>query len=122
MQQVKNNEAVEIWGAGDVVRDYLYIKDAVRAVTLAAHKDMEHKVLNVGSGEGFSLLQLHKKLENCVGKSVPINFRQNRKVDVQENVLDISLIKKTLDWKPKASLEEGLSKTWQSFYRCLEAY
>ena len=47
------NENVEIWGSGEVVRDFIYISDLISAITLAcSYKGSEH-LFNVGSGQGL---------------------------------------------------------------------
>lgn len=108
MSSIKKEEPIEIWGNGDVVRDYVYIKDAVEAIKKAALSNTEQKIFNVGSGKGYSLIQLHELIEKCVGREVPLIFKSARKVDVSVNILDISLIRNVLLWDGGSSLEDGL--------------
>lgn len=114
LDKVVQGEPVEIWGDGSVVRDYLYIEDAVWAIHQAILKSTTEKTFNVGSGQGHSLLELHALIEKQVGKSIQIRFREMQKVDVPVNVLDVSLIRSHLGWAPRVSLEEGLGRLWQS--------
>ena len=115
MSSIKKREPIEIWGDGGVVRDYVYIKDAVEAIKKAALSSTEQKIFNVGSGKGYSLTQLHEMMEECVGKNVPIISKSSRKVDVPINILDISLIRNELFWDAETSLEDGLKMMWQGF-------
>jgi len=114
MYRVKNSEPIEIWGDGTVIRDYFHIKDAVRALKLAAFVNSDQKVFNVGSGKGLSLLQLHEVLEEIVGKHVPVTFKNVRRVDVPINILDISLIKAVLGWEAEIDLKDGMGLMWSS--------
>lgn len=113
MHRAKNGKPIEIWGDGTVVRDYVYIKDAVRALKLATLVNSDQKVLNVGSGKGYSLLQVREVLEEIIGKQVPVTFKNVRRVDVPINVLDISLIKSVLGWEAEIDLKDGMDLMWR---------
>lgn len=115
MHKISENEPIEIWGDGMVVRDYLYIADTVQAIHLAITKQSDHKIFNVGSGVGYSLLDLHEFLEKQLAQTIKINFREMQKVDVPVNVLDISLISKSFDWHPLVSIDDGLQASWDSY-------
>ena len=114
MHKVKNGEPIEVWGDGTIIRDYVYIKDAVRALKLAALVSSDQKVFNVGSGKGHSLLQLHEVLEEVIGRHVPVTFKNARRVDVPINILDISLIKALLGWEAETDLKDGMGLMWRS--------
>lgn len=114
MDRVKRGEKVEIWGEGNVVRDYIYIDDAVTAIQLAMTTKVSKQTLNVGCGVGCSLLQLHDIMERSLGIKIPVVYRPSRAVDVPVSILDINEIQRTLGWSPLTSIEEGLRKTWAS--------
>jgi UDP-glucose 4-epimerase len=113
------NEPVEIWGDGSVVRDYLYIKDAVKTIRLAAEQTTQDKVFNVGSGIGHSLLEIKSSIEQVTGCSLTVVYKDARLFDVPKNVLDISRIKEQLHWQPETSLFAGIKKIWD--WRCQKA-
>lgn len=107
-------KAIEIWGDGSIVRDYVYIEDVVKAIELSMLTQTDTKVFNVGSGIGTSLLELHQRLEAQARSSIPIEFKNSIRADVPINFLDCSLINKTLGWSPKILIEEGIKRTWDS--------
>ena len=113
IHRVRNGEPIEIWGDGEVVRDYVYIKDAIEAIKIATLANLDRKVLNVGSGKGYSLNQLHGIMENAIGTKIPVIHKNNRKVDVPVNILDVTAIKDMFSWQARTSLEDGLKKMWQ---------
>lgn len=115
LNKISRGEPVEVWGDGSVVRDYVYIEDVVRAIHQAILKSTTEKIFNVGSGKGYSLLELHALLENQVGEPISIDFREVQKVDVSVNILDISSIRSHLGWVPAVSIEEGLGKLCRSY-------
>lgn len=104
-------EPIEIWGDGSVVRDYLYIGDAVDALSRALKIDGGNRVFNLGSGKGRTLNGIVEAIEAVVGHGVERVYKKARPVDVPENVLDISRIRREMGWEPKVSLEEGLALT-----------
>lgn len=106
------DEPIEIWGDGSVVRDYIYVKDAVRALALARHNSTQYRTFNVGGGQGRSLHDLLNNLEKLAGRKLKCRYLPGRSFDVPVNVLDISLARDVLQWSPRVSFEEGLKRTW----------
>lgn len=103
---------VEIWGDGGVVRDFLYIDDAIEALLMLAAYDGPHHVFNVGSGVGRSVLAVLADIGNVLGdRVIPRNFRSGRAADVPVNVLDIGLITQETGWVPKTPWQDALRLT-----------
>lgn len=93
-------------------RDFVYVSDVVNALDLIIKKSSGFKILNVGSGKSFSIIEICKILEqiidkNIIIKSVPV---LKRKQEIKDVVSDISKIVK-LGWKPNISLRTGLELT-----------
>jgi UDP-glucose 4-epimerase len=111
-----------IWGDGEVVRDYLYIRDAAQALVRAAEyqpKPDEPRVFNIGSGVGHTLNDIICQIKAVVDVPVEVQFTPARALDVPVNVLDITRAKTYLGWQPKVDLKEGLRQTW-SWIQSLE--
>lgn len=115
MYRLMHNEPVEIWGDGSVVRDYIYIDDAVRAIEFASTTVAQEKIFNVGSGVGYSLTELREKLERLTGLVLKVDHKAMQRVDVPVNVLDIGLISRALQWQPATDIDEGISLMWDHF-------
>ena len=107
-----NDDTLEIWGDGQVRRDYIYIDDAVEALSLAKDVDTQEKVLNIGSGQSYSICDIISEVEKIVGKRINTDFKPARSQDVPVNVLDINRAKKVLNWEPKVGLQEGINNTY----------
>ncbi len=101
-------EHIEVWGDGSVVRDYVYIEDAIEAFILAMRHDGNTRLFNVGSGTGHSLLQILGVIADTAGVEIDVEFKPARQVDVPANVLDIGLIRSELGWVPKTDLAAGI--------------
>jgi UDP-glucose 4-epimerase len=106
---------IEIWGDGSTIRDYIYIDDAISGLlaTMLAPRDRFNEldpVVNIGSGRGVSLRELISLLTQILEKPIEVDYKPSRDFDVHTNVLDITRARKILDWSPKISFEEGLSR------------
>jgi UDP-glucose 4-epimerase len=105
------NESIEIWGDGSVVRDFIFIDDVVDALLAAAHDDGDARVFNIGSGEGKSLRDVVSAIENLLGTKLNIESKPARPLDVPVSVLAIERARDILGWTPKTTFEEGLTQT-----------
>ena len=102
---------IQIWGDGSVVRDYVYVGDAVDAILKAARFEGEARVFNIGSGVGVSLKELVAEIEKLLGRAVEVQYTEARALDVPVNVLDCTLARRHLGWSAATPLSEGLRKT-----------
>jgi len=103
---------LEIWGTGEIVRDFVHIDDVVSAFLLAATYDGPHRVMNVGSGTGLSINQVASDIEAIAGTgNLERIYRAGRAADVPVNILDISLITRETPWRPRCSWHDGLHST-----------
>ena len=107
LTKVINEEPLEIWGDGEVIRDYLYIADLIEAC-ICALKSEASGVFNIGSGVGYSINQVIKLVEEVTSENIEVKYTESRIVDLKKVVLDISKAKKYLIWEPKTNIKEGL--------------
>ncbi len=103
-------EPIEIWGDGSVVRDYIYMDDALDVFLLSLGYAGGKRTFNVGSGIGHSLLDIAEAIESELGSPLDIRFLPARKVDVPINVLDISRARSELGWSPRTDLRAGIRR------------
>ncbi|WP_375413870.1 NAD-dependent epimerase/dehydratase family protein [uncultured Bradyrhizobium sp.] len=111
------DEAIEIWGDGSVVRDFIFVDDVVDALVAAAHDRSDTRIFNIGSGEGHSLRQVLASIEVLLGKKPNVQWKPGRPLDVPISVLAIDRAREVLGWAPKTSFEDGLRSTlawWQN--------
>ena len=104
LEQLKNGESITIHGDGSQRRDFIYVKDVVRAFIKAMESDAKGMVLNIGSGTNYSI----QKIADII--SLDQTYHPRRAGDADETLADIKLAKKIIDWEPKISLEEGLKE------------
>lgn len=106
-----NNKQIIVYGDGNVIRDYIYIDDAVEGIINIATGKRENKVYNLGCGYGTSINELLEKIQNVLGVSLNISYSASRKVDVPVNYLDVSRYNHDYGELNLTSIEEGILKT-----------
>lgn len=112
IHRVLSDLPLEVWGTGEVVRDFLHVDDVSDAFLAAVGYDGPHKILNVGSGRGLSINQIITELEAAFGiERLPCVHKPSRAADVPANVLDTTLIRSELGWQPRVPLRDGLVGT-----------
>ena len=74
---IRDGNPITIWGDGEVVRDYIYIGDAVQALVKAADYQPgahEHRVFNIGAGRGYSLNQLLDAMRKVLKTDIDVRY------------------------------------------------
>jgi UDP-glucose 4-epimerase len=102
---------------GSCIRDYLHVIDLARAYELAlGHlKKSEHRIINLGSGVGRSVLEIIAITEEVVGSKIEISLAKSRAGDPAILVADIELAKKLLDWQPEFTAKQIIQSSWEGF-------
>lgn len=112
IETVLAGRPVEIWGDGQVVRDYLYVGDLADAMLAASLYEGPEIVLNVGSGVGRSVLEVVESVCAALGRRPPpVIHKPGRRADVPANVLDITRVRKVFGWLPRTDWVDGLRCT-----------
>ena len=112
MAKAMAGEPVEIWGDGDVVRDFIFVRDVAEAIVTAARYEGNRTVFNVGSGLGRTLNEVISDILNVIAVDpVEIRYLSPRVADVRSNILDVDLIHREMGWTPKTEWIAGLTMT-----------
>jgi len=113
LEHARAGTALEIWGDGGNVRDFIFIDDVVEACVRLVDLPRDSGTYNLGSGIGFSINQVKQLVEAASGRQLRTVYRPARGIDVRGVVLDISRLQARLGWQPQVGLAEGLARTWQ---------
>ena len=100
---------------GTCVRDYIHVDDLARAHLLAldAAREGEHRLYNLGNGEGFSVLQVVEAVRSVTGRPVPVERAPRRAGDPAVLVASSARARAELGWTPrKPSVEEMVADAW----------
>ena len=99
---------------GTAIRDYIHVVDLAKAHVKALEiRQPNYIVLNVGTGRGYSVLEVVKSFEKVVSKKVPFLITSRRKGDVPIIYGDASKAEAILDWKAELGLNEMLRDAWK---------
>lgn len=99
-----------IFGDGKQTRDFVYVKDVVKA-NLLAMKSTKTGTFNIGSGESIDLNTLACTLAGTMGVALAPVYEKPRSGDIRDSFSDISAAKKILGYKTGYSLDQGLAET-----------
>jgi len=99
-----------IYGDGTQTRDFVFVKDVVRANILAAESEATG-VYNIASGESRKINSLAEMIRGLMNKELIPIHREAREGDIKHSWADITKAKENLGYKPIYSLEDGLRET-----------
>ena len=101
---------------GTGVRDYIHVVDLAKG-HVKALQALEDKpqvlTVNLGTGNGYSVLDMVKAFEKASGRSVPYQIVDRRPGDIATCYADPTYAKKRLDWKAECELDEMCEDTWR---------
>lgn len=109
IDRILRQEAIEIWGNGEQVRDYLYIDDATKGIIIAAESGGVGEIYNLGSGAGLSLNSLVKSAKLATGLAAELIYMPARATDVPGNVLECEKARRELCWEVETDMKDGLA-------------
>jgi len=104
-------EEIQVYGDGSVMRDFIYIDDAVRGILKIVNGNDSHRTFNLGCGYGTSIKQVLETIQQTLGIPMNVRYTQARKVDVPVNYLDIKRYETAYGALNPISLEEGIRRT-----------
>lgn len=96
INKIYNQSAIEIWGDGNSIRDYIHVDDVALVVKKLLFNSKCNITVNLSTGRGFSLLQIIKMIEYSMQTKAIINFQSKRIVDVDTVILDNSKLLKII--------------------------
>ena len=111
LNRALKDEPIEIWGDGNVVRDYVYVGDITDAFLRALDYHGDHRIINIGAGRGHSLNEMLRAMEEVFERAIACKHLPARPFDVPVNVLDATQARELLGWEPRMPLREGLLRT-----------
>lgn len=100
---------------GTCIRDYVHVADLADAHQLAFHALDEHPklILNLGNGEGFSVMEVIEAARRVTGHPIPAEVKERRPGDPARLVASSEAAKAVLGWQPKhADLDGILEDAW----------
>ncbi|MEW6417909.1 MAG: GDP-mannose 4,6-dehydratase [Nitrospirota bacterium] len=110
-------EPLTVHGDGSASRDWIFVDDTIRAITLFIHAPLDKvrgEVFNLGTGRSLSILDIGKKVINIFGLDEKyLSFMEDRFGQVRKHISSIEKAKKAIGFEAVASFEDGLQRTIQ---------
>ena len=101
---------------GTGVRDYIHVVDLAQGHVKALKKIEENaglKIYNLGTGVGYSVLDVVKNFEEATGVKIPYSIKPRRAGDIDSCYADASLAKEELGWEAKYGIREMCEDSWR---------
>ena len=117
----KQLEKLNVWGNdyptpdGTGVRDYIHVVDLAKGHVKALEKIVENpgvKIYNLGTGKGYSVLEVVENFKEASGVDVPYVIGPRRPGDIAECYADPSLAKEELGWEAEFGIREMCADSW----------
>ena len=101
---------------GTCIRDYIHVVDLIEAHIKALENlpTGKHEIINLGSGDGYSVKQVIAAAEKALGHKIPAIASQRRAGDPAILIADISKAKSYLNWQPTNGIDQMVLDTWNS--------
>ena len=109
VDRLSQNIAPVIFGDGEQTRDFVFVKDVVRANLLAAATPgAAGQMFNIGTGRQVTINHLFASLCDIFDLELQAHYKPGRVGDIRYSYADPSLAKKVLGWSAQVSFEDGL--------------
>lgn len=99
---------------GTCIRDYIHVSDLASAHIKALDLN-DSQIINLGSGKGFSVMDLVYMFEKVSGKKINYKVVSRRYGDTSCVITSFDKAKKVLGWEPVHSLEDMVKSTWEVY-------
>ncbi len=109
IDRTREGEPLTIHGDGTQQRDFVHVRDVVRANLAAATTREVGRAFNVGTGVSVSIRELAELIRDVTGSDSPIVHDDPRPGDIQVSRADITAARAALDYEPAIALRDGLS-------------
>lgn len=123
IHEAKENDAEEviIWGTGTPLREFMFADDLGAACLFLMHRYEKPDIINVGTGEEVSILELAHTIAEVVGFKGTIGFDKTKPDGTPRKLMDSSRLH-SLGFHHQTSLKEGITITYQDFLNKISVY
>jgi len=113
INKLLKGEAPVIFGDGEQVRDFVYVKDIVQANIKAMDSDVHFDIFNVGTAKGASVNEIANMLCSKIDPKIKPEYADAVEGELRYSIADISRTKNALGFEPECSLEDHIDRVIQ---------
>lgn len=110
--KAENNSAVEIWGTGSPLREFLHVDDLADACYFLMETYNDPQFLNIGTGVDLSIADLARLVKKVVGFEGELQFDTSKPDGTPRKLMDVSRLH-SLGWKHKIDLDVGVGMVYR---------
>jgi GDP-L-fucose synthase len=112
--KIQHRREVTIWGTGTPRREFLHADDLGDALRFLLENYDSPEIINVGCGEDLTIRELVEMVSRVVGFEIDLVFDPNKPDGTPRKLMDTTRLR-SLGWKPRISLNDGIQQTYQWF-------
>lgn len=125
---IVNDEEIDVYNNGNMMRDFTYVDDIVEAISRLVKKPAEpntewsgenpdpsssyapYKIYNIGNNSPVRLMEFVEAIENKLGKKAKKNYMDLQPGDVPETYANVDDLFKNIDFKPETTIQDGVNQ------------
>lgn len=120
VEKALKNKPLVIYGDGSQTRDFIFVKDVVKANVLAATNTNANGVFNVATGNAISINEIAELVLSETGSKSEIVYESERPGDIKHSLASIETTRSKLNFEPEYDLMKGLKETISYFAQQLK--
>jgi len=110
LDRINEGKSPIIFGNGSQIRDFIHVSDVARSNLMAMNSDSSNLIVNIGTGNAISILELANMIIDASGLKIEPIFAEALEGDIKKSLADISQAKKYFNWEPKIELQDWLKE------------
>ena len=110
LDRINEGKSPIIFGNGSQIRDFIHVSDVAKANLIAMNSKSSNLIVNIGTGNAISILELANMIINTSGLKIDPVFMEALEGDIEKSLADISQAKKHFNWEPKIELQDWLKE------------
>ncbi|WP_210127928.1 MULTISPECIES: NAD-dependent epimerase [unclassified Staphylococcus] len=125
---IVNDEVIDVYNHGNMMRDFTYVDDIVEAISRLVKKPASpnkewsganpdpsssyapYKIYNIGNNSPVRLMEFVEAIENKLGKEAKKNYMDLQPGDVPETYANVDDLFRDIDFKPETTIQDGVNK------------
>ena len=112
--KINDNSAVELWGSGTPMREFLFVDDMAAAVVFSFENKLPDSLYNIGTGVDLTIKELAELIQNTVGHTGEIVWDGSKPDGTPRKLMDVSKMADA-GWRASTDLDNGIKKTYDWF-------
>lgn len=124
MKAIDNDEEIQVFNHGDMLRDFTYIDDIAEGIRLVLHsedkEEIPYRIYNIGNSEPVKLLDFIHTIEEVTGRKAKMRMLGMQPGDVVRTYADTTLLQHDFGYKPSTTIADGIRNLYEwykKFYK-----